>query len=94
MISIIFKKNPDRLGVIRIFIVFIRRDAIDSKQYCIIMRKRNYQSPEVVQAVSVWLETGFLGASIVDVTSVEIDGQQTDGFYNMDNSTTFNHTWE
>ena len=58
------------------------------------MGKRHYQSPEVIQAVLVWLESDFLGASIVDVTSVEIEGQQTDGFHDLDNSTTFNHTWD
>ena len=56
------------------------------------MGKRHYESPEMIQAVSVQLESDFLGASIVDNTTVTTEGQQVE--IHEINDVSFNHEWE
>ena len=55
-------------------------------------QKRHYQSPGVLQDVSVLLESRFLGASIVDNTTVTTSGQEVQIHDISDDS--FNHQWE
>ena len=59
------------------------------------MRQLLYNSPMVLQVADVVLEEAFLAGSIADSVGVEISGQQTDGFFNLEaTGSTFNHTWE
>lgn len=54
-----------------------------------------YSAPRVLDSATLALEENLLAGSIVDMMGVEIAGQQTDGFYDLETGgSTFNHTWE
>lgn len=56
------------------------------------MKRNSYQSPVVLQEVSIRLERGFLAASLVDQAEVVAVGQEVQE-YDL-SSDEFNHQWE
>ena len=57
------------------------------------MKRNNYQSPMVLQEVSVRVERGFLAASLVDTAEVAAIGPGVKEYDFSDTSTEFNHVW-
>lgn len=56
--------------------------------------KKEYMHPQVLQKVSVLLETDLLGESIYrSLGPVQIDGQESAGEYDYATSDTFNNVW-
>ena len=56
------------------------------------MKTNNYQTPRVMQEVSVRMEKAFLAASLVDTAVVTSVGQEVEEFdFTSDE---FNHQWE
>ena len=56
------------------------------------MKRNNYQTPKVMQEVSVLVEREFLKASLVDTAVVAAVGQEVEEY---DFTTEeFNHQWE
>ena len=71
----------------------VRRAEIINEPYTLSMKNSsNYQSPRVLQEVSVRVEKSFLAASLVDKAVVTSVGQEVEEYdFTSDE---FNHQWE
>lgn len=71
----------------------VRRAEIINEPYTLSMKNSsNYQSPRVLQEVSVRVEKSFLAASLVDTAVVTSVGQEVKEYdFTSDD---FNHQWE
>lgn len=56
--------------------------------------KRKYIKPEIIKETAIDMDYYLLASSIVsNIEGVEIEGQQSGGFFDIDAGSTFNHEW-